>query len=210
MKMIKFFSVAIIGGAIAMTSCSEAPKAETPAAPVSPWAGTVNVNVDNAASLVTWKGEMIGGLYGHKGIVALKESKLQLTDGKVSGGNFTIDMTTIKPTDDNYNPKEGKSPENLVGHLTTPDFFDAATHPTASFVITSVEGTTAKGKLTVRGVTNDEVIENVTVTPEGDNVKVTGTLTFDRQKYGVAYATGSKDTILSDDIVIEVTLAGKK
>jgi len=193
-----------------MTSCSEAPKTETTAAPVSPWAGTVNVNVDNAASLVTWKGEMIGGLYGHQGTVALKESKLQLTEGKVSGGSFTIDMASIKPTDANYNPKEGKSPENLVAHLTTPDFFDAATHPTASFVITSVEGTTAKGKLTVRGVTNDETIENITVTPEGDNVKVTGKLTFDRQKYGVAYSTGSKDTILSDDIVIEVTLAGKK
>jgi len=88
MKMIKFFSVALIGGAIAMTSCSEAPKTETTAAPVSPWAGTVNVNVDNAASLVTWKGEMIGGLYGHQGTVALKESKLQLTEGKVSGGSF--------------------------------------------------------------------------------------------------------------------------
>jgi len=208
--MIKFFSVALIGGAVAMTSCSEAPKTETPAAPVSPWAGTVNVNVDNAASLVAWKGEMIGGLYGHKGTVALKESKLQLTDGKVSGGSFTIDMSSIKPTDDNYNPKDGKTPEVLVGHLTTPDFFDVAAHPTASFVITSVEGSTAKGKLTLRGVTNDETIENITVTPEGDNVKATGKLTFNRQKYGVAYSTGSKDTILSDDIVIEVTLTGKK
>jgi len=208
--MIKFFSVALIGGALAMTSCSEAPKAETPVAPVSPWAGTVNVNVDNATSLVTWKGEMIGGLYGHQGTVALKESKLQLTDGKVSGGSFTIDLASIKPTDANYNPKEGKSPENLVGHLTTGDFFDTANHPTASFSITSVAGDKANGKLTVRGVTNDETIENIVVSPDGDNVKVTGKLTFDRQKYGVAYSTGSKDNILSDDIVIDVALVGKK
>lgn len=208
--MIKFFSIALVGGAIALTSCSEAPKTEAPAAPASPWAGTVNVNVDNAASTVGWKGEMIGGLYGHQGTVALKESKLQLTDGKVSGGSFTIDLSSIKPTDANYNVKEGKSPENLVGHLTTADFFDVATHPTASFTIASVEGNKAKGKLTVRGVTNDETIEDVTVTPEGDNVKVAGKLTFDRQKYGVAYSTGSKDNILSDDIVIDVTLVGKK
>lgn len=211
MKMTKFFSVALLAGAVAMTSCSDAPKTpEAPAAPVNAWAGKVNVNVDNAASTVAWKGEMIGGLYGHKGTVTIKESKLELTDGNVSGGSFTIDLSTIKPTDDNYNPKEGKSPENLVGHLSAPDFFDTANHPNASFVITSVEGNKAKGKLTVRGVTQEETIENVTVTPNGDNVKVTGKLTFDRQKYGVAYATGSKDTILSDNITIDIELNGKK
>lgn len=211
MKMTKLFAAAAIAGVVAMTSCADAPKTtETPAAPTGPWAGKVNVNVDNASSAVVWKGEMIGGLYGHKGTVAIKDSKLELTEGKVSGGSFTIDLSTIKPTDDNYNPKEGKSPENLVGHLSANDFFDVANHPTASFVITSVEGDKAKGNLTVRGVTHEETIEGVTVTPNGDNVTVTGKLTFDRQKYGVAYATGSKDTILSDDIVIDVTLNGKK
>ncbi len=209
--MTKLFAAAAIAGVVAMTSCADAPKTtEAPAAPASPWAGKVNVNVDNANSNVVWKGEMIGGLYGHKGTVVIKDSKLELTEGKVSGGSFTIDLSTIKPTDDNYNPKEGKSPENLVGHLSANDFFDVANHPTASFVITSVEGDKAKGNLTVRGVTHEETIEGVTVTPNGDNVTVTGKLTFDRQKYGVAYATGSKDTILSDDIVIDVTLNGKK
>ncbi len=207
--MIKLFSVALLAGTIAMTSCSESPKtAETPAAPAGPWAGKVNVNVDNAASTVAWKGQMIGGLYGHNGTIALKESKLELTEGNVTGGSFTIDLNTIKPTDENY--MGGKTPADLVGHLTTADFFDVANYPTASFVISSVEGNKAKGNLTVRGVTNEETIENLIVTPNGDNVKVAGKLTFNRQKYGVAYSTGSKDNILSDDIIIEIELNGKK
>ncbi|HEY8403253.1 MAG TPA: YceI family protein [Flavobacteriales bacterium] len=212
MKITQILSMALVAGAVAMTSCSEAPKTPAPTETnaSNAWAGKVNVNVDNAASIVSWKGEMIGGLYGHKGTVALKESSLELTDGKVSGGSFTIDLNTIQATDDNYNPKEGKTPENLIGHLTTPDFFDVANYPTASFVITSVEGDKAKGNLTVRGVTNEETIENIVVTTNGDDVKITGKLTFDRQKYGVAYSTGSKDVILSDDIEINVELNGKK
>jgi polyisoprenoid-binding protein YceI len=211
MKITQILSMALVAGAVAMTSCSEAPK--TPAAaetPANAWAGKVNVNVDNAASIVSWKGEMIGGFYGHTGTVALKDSKLELTDGKVSGGSFTIDLNGIQATDENYNPKEGKTPENLVGHLTTPDFFDVPNHPTASFVITSVDGDKAKGNLTVRGVTNEETIENMVVNTTGDDVKVSGKVTFDRQKYGVAYSTGSKDAILSDDIEINVELKGKK
>lgn len=207
-----FFSAAVMGGLI-LSSCSESPKTnETAVAPTttSAWDGTLNVAVDHAASLVNWKGQMIGGLYGHRGLVDLSQSSLVLTNGKVSEGSFTIDMSSIRATDDNYNPADGKTPEKLKGHLISPDFFDIEKHPTATFVITSVEGNKAKGNLTVRGVTNEEVIENIVVTPEGDNVKVTGKLAFDRQKYGVAYATGSKDVILSDEIALEIELAGKK
>ncbi|MBK8659129.1 MAG: YceI family protein [Bacteroidetes bacterium] len=54
--------------------------------------------------------------------------------------------------------------KSLLGHLSSPDFFDIANNPTASFVISSVEGNTAKGTLTIRGKANEETLTNVTLT----------------------------------------------
>jgi polyisoprenoid-binding protein YceI len=62
-----------------------------------------------------------------------------------------IDMGTINPTDENYS--EDRPKENLVGHLSAPDFFDVANFPTASFVIKETTGSTVSGDLTIRGIT---------------------------------------------------------
>ncbi len=212
MNATQIFTLAALSATLTFTACSEAPKTNETAAPVETAENkplTGNLTIDHSASTVGWRGEMIGGLYGHNGTIAIKESNLTLKDGKIENGNFTIDMNTISPTDKNYNPTSGKTPEKLVGHLTTADFFDTANHPTASFAITSIEGDKAIGKLTVRGVTNDETIENITITPNGETISITGKLNFDRQKYGVAYATGSKDNILSDNIALDIQLTGK-
>ena len=95
----------------------------------------------------------------------------------------------------------------LIGHLSSADFFDVANHSTASFKITSVEGTSATGELTVRGVTNTETVTDIVITEGDGTVMATGKLAFDRQKYGVAWKA-MKDMVLNDTIELTVELNG--
>lgn len=167
------------------------------------------VTVDAAASTVNWKGTMLG-IKSHNGTVNLTEAKLTVKGPSVAAGSFVVDLSSIKPLDEAYAPDDAKQGTRsmLVGHLQSADFFDVANHPTASFEITSVEGNTATGKLTVRGVTNEEKVTDIVVTDEAGVITATGKLAFDRQKYGVAWSSGSKDAVLNDIIELEISLSG--
>jgi polyisoprenoid-binding protein YceI len=171
--------------------------------------GDAALNVDAAASKLNWKGEMLG-LYSHNGSINITSGKVNLKDGKITTGEVVIDMASITPLDAAYEATGQKTKEGLVGHLSSPDFFDIANNPTATFAITSVSGTTGKGNLTLRGTTLEETIENLTLTTEGDNVKIKGAITFDRTKYGVKFSMPVKDKVLSNDIQMDFELVAKK
>lgn len=203
------FLIAMSAATLIFASCAET-KTEAPVVvvPSTPLTGEVKLTVDAAASKISWGGEMLG-LYKHDGLISLKEGSVSLKDGKVTGGNFTLDMSSIKPTDANYTAEKGHTANDLIGHLSSPDFFDVATNPTATFTITSVAGNMASGNLTLRGKTNPETVDISAITLEGDNVKITGKTTFNRQNYGVAFSMGMKDKVISDDITLNVELVGK-
>lgn len=167
------------------------------------------VNIDLAGSTVKWTGTMLG-IKEHHGTVPAKEAAITVKGPSVTAGKVVVDLSGIKPLDENYAPdgSEQGTRAGLVGHLQSPDFFDVANHPTAMFEITGVEGNTATGKLTVRGVTHEEKVTDIVVTDNAGAITATGKLTFDRQKYGVAWSSGSKDAVLNDNIVLEVTLNG--
>ncbi|MGB0402659.1 MAG: YceI family protein [Salibacteraceae bacterium] len=190
-----------------MTSCGGEAKT-TEAAPAAEEATTENVeaktmNIDAAASTVGWSGSVVGG-YSHNGTVAIKEGSLEMTGENLTGGSIMIDMTTMVPLDSNYG--EGHTSEDLIGHLSTADFFDVANNPTALFEITGSDlaAGTISGNLTVRGKTNPETVTNVQFDSEGGAAK--GVLVFDRQKYDVAYVSTMKDMVLSDDIELQIML----
>lgn len=167
-------------------------------------AETTEVSIDAASSTVKWVGKMIG-IKAHNGTIALKEGSLKMEGDKVVGGNFTIDMTTIVPLDDNYAP-DGSAQgtrEMLVGHLSSADFFAIEENPTATFEVTGAnEDGSLNGNLTVRGKTNAETVTDVVVA----DGTVTGTLVFDRKKYDVAWDSPMKDAVLSNDIELQVEL----
>jgi len=77
--------------------------------------------------------------------------------------------------------------------------------------ITSVNGNTATADLTVRGRTHSETVTDIVITPNAadSSFTATGKLSFDRQKYGVSWSSGSKDYVLNDMIDITVELSGK-
>ena len=169
--------------------------------------------VDAATSTINWAGNVIGpNPYGHKGTIALNSGTFSTQGGFLKMGTFEVNMTSINPTDDGYEPegsKEGTKAQ-LIGHLSTADFFDSANHPTAKLVITEVSGNTATGDLTIRGTTNKEKVTDIVITENADGTATaSGKLTFDRQKYGVAWKHYMKDAILSDNIDLEISLNGK-
>lgn len=162
-------------------------------------------NIDTEASTVSWKGSVLG-VYHHTGTVGLNPSQISTENGAITGGEFTVDLTNIVTTDSNYKKEEERA--KLVGHLQTAEFFNTAEHPTATFKITSVEGSTLTGDLTIRGITMEEKVENVSFTEENGTLNATGDLTFDRQKYDVKW-NFLKDMTLSDDIELKISLTGK-
>lgn len=118
-----------------------------------------NFTIDAANSSVKWTGTMLG-VKSHHGQVGLTEGKLTLKGPSIQGGRFVVDMSSITAQDSAYAPDDAKQGTRamLLGHLASPDFFDVASHPQATFEITSVEADALVGNLTIRGVTNQEVV----------------------------------------------------
>ena len=168
--------------------------------------------IDPAASTIGWTSPMLG-VKTHSGTIQLTSGSVTTKGPTVIGGDFLVDLKlqTEQMLDTNYAPDGSKqgTRANLIGHLMSPDFFAADSFPTASFKITSASGNTATGDLTVRGKTNQETVTDIVVTEEGGVMKASGKLVFDRQKYNVAWNTGSVDAVLGDNIELNVSLVGK-
>ncbi|TDB68062.1 YceI family protein [Arundinibacter roseus] len=202
-----YLSLAVLGSALVLfTACSsnETTTEETADSTASVVADG-SMSIDTAASNVMWKGTMVG-MYDHSGDVKLNSGNVTVADGKVTGGTFEVNLKSIVPTDKNYKPEEDRTPEKLVGHLSSNDFFNVEEYPTATFEITGSEGTTIMGNLTVRGKTNPEKVENVTISEENGQVVMTGDLTFDRTKYDVSFKHPMQEMVLSNDIELAVKL----
>lgn len=210
-KMTKTLLLGAVAGTILLTACGTTETPTADAAPVATDALTAEAihNIDTEASTVNWSGTMFG-IKSHTGTLRFTQAELVTKGDQVSSGSFTVDMKSYEMTDDNYAPdgSEQGTRANLMGHLMSADFFDVENHPTAHFEITQVNGNTAEGNLTVRGVTHPEKVTDIVLTKNGSEVSAKGNLTFDRQKYGVAYSTGAKDMVISDDIVLQVELNG--
>lgn len=200
----------IIMATVLLAACNNKPSTEeTTTTPTESNATefTYTVSTDSS-SLVSWKGVMLG-IKEHTGNLSFKEGSLVTKGGQLAGGTFTVDMGTIVPTDANYDPKNAPK-EKLVGHLSSPDFFDVANFPTATFAISSVEGNTAKGQLTIRGKSNEETLTNISLTETDGVLVASGNLKFDRKKYDVAFDMPMKDMVISNDIELAIKLTATK
>jgi polyisoprenoid-binding protein YceI len=173
-------------------------------------------DVDPASSVVNWEGAKIA--YGHTGTLAVTNGQLMVSEGKIVGGKFALDMTKMASTD-----LEGKKAADLIGHLQGTDFFDVAKYPMANFVITQVQEATnedgrthdIKGNLTMHGESRSITIP-ANITMEGDMLKATTPkFTIDRTQWGVEFnSTGieglAKDKIINDNIGLEIMLVANK
>lgn len=209
LKLLKMKKMNLIVAAFSATfllaSCGgNEPKAEVvEETPVEEVVETKTMAINIEESNVMWKGSVLG-LHSHFGNIAMTKGSLDMEGDNIVGGMFEIDMTTINPQDSAYS--EDNTPEMLVGHLSSGDFFLVDSFPTANFVIKSFDkdANTLTGDLTVRGITKSETVENVVIDTE--NNSASGSLTFNRQDYDVAFSHPAKDVVLSDDIELTIDL----
>jgi polyisoprenoid-binding protein YceI len=143
-----------------------------------------NLSVNAEESTIHWLGKKVTG--EHEGDISLKSGNLVMTEGNLTGGQFVVDMTSITCTD-----LEGKSANNLVGHLKSDDFFGVETYPEAKLIFTTIEN---KGG-GIFGITGDFNIKGQTHAASFDlNISegsATAKVIIDRSKYGVRYGSNS-------------------
>lgn len=169
-------------------------------------------NVDLTNSVMTWKGTKPTG--SHNGTVAFKSGGMIVEDNVLKGGEFVIDMNTIKNLDMEGSEGAGK----IENHLKAPDFFDVEVYPTSKFVITSVlevEGSLAvTGNLTIKDVTKSITIPASVSTVEGITTFKSELFNIDRADFNVKYGSkrwieGLKDKFIDDLVEMSFTVVTK-
>jgi len=174
----------------------------------------VTFDVKPADSKVTWEGKKrIGD--AHHGELTVKSGKLIVTGDKLTGGEFEVDMTSLKVSD---LQDEGMN-KKLTGHLRSDDFFAVDKHPTAKLLITKVApGKDGKqqitGDLTIKGK-KEAVTFPADVKVSKNEVTAKSVITIDRTKYDVRYNSGKffpnlGDKIINDEFLVNVDLTAKK
>ncbi len=169
--------------------------------------------VDVQKSNIAWNGKKVAGQ--HSGNIKLSGGTLNLNDGKLSNGSFSINMNSITCTD-----LQGEWADKLVGHLKADDFFGVEKFPTSSFVITKVSPASAgtvniSGNLTIKGITKaisfpaSMSMSGNTLTASAKGVKV------DRTKYDIRYGSKSffdsiGDKAIDDEFTIDINLVASK
>ncbi len=157
--------------------------------------------VDTKASVITWKGYKVLG--SHTGTIKINSGDLQMQDGQLVGGSFTIDMKTITCTD-----LEGEYKGKLEGHLKSADFFGVDKYPTANFNITSVVSRGTPGAYKITGdlkikETTKPVRFNVNIGEEGGQQIATGEVQIDRSDFDIRYGSGSFFDNLGDNTIYD-------
>jgi polyisoprenoid-binding protein YceI len=147
-------------------------------------------------STVTWKGYKVTG--SHHGTVNLQSGHLNFDGNTLTGGSFTIDMSTITCLD-----LSGSYKGKLEGHLKSDDFFGVETYSTATLTFTEVSSKgdksyNVKGDLTIKNKTNP--IEFI-ITVDGN--KASTDLKIDRAKFDVRYGSPSFFNDLQDKAIYD-------
>ncbi|MCF7561810.1 YceI family protein [Sabulilitoribacter multivorans] len=212
-----FLSITIISAlTLFIVSCKDKAKEATTveAEAVTEVTPETVYTADAGASTIEWQGFKPTG--SHNGTISLESGTLNTTDGKISGGLFTIDMASIVDLDI---PADKEGNAKLVGHLKSPDFFDVEKYPTAKFEITGINETEGKtmlsGNLTLKDATNN-ITFPVSVSQENDSITLASeTFTIDRSKWNVKFGSKSffddlGDKFINDDIELKIKVKAAK
>lgn len=161
--------------------------------------------IDLEKSQMEWKGEKVTG--AHTGTLNFSNGNLVFKGNKLTGGSFTVDMTSIIVTD----LEAGKGKEKLEGHLKADDFFGVEKFKTSTLVFKSVkqngnQNYTVSGILTIKGIAQPVTFDMVATS---QNAKAT--LKIDRTKFDIKYRSGNffedlGDKVIYDEFELKVNL----
>ena len=168
---------------------------------------TQKFQIVSTQSNINWVGKKVTG--AHNGTIGIKAGTLTLTDGKLTGGEFSIDTNSIKILD----VTDPATNAQFAGHLASDDFFSIEKYPEATLVIDSVSGNHVEGDLTIKGITHPIDFDAV-VNVDGDTLTASAKLVVDRTKYEMRFRSGNffkdlGDTLIYNDFDLNVNITAK-
>ena len=160
------------------------------------------VKFDAAKSKVEFVGAKVTGK--HPGGFKSFTGYIALEGNMPKGAGVSIDMASVF-----------SDAEKLTGHLKSPDFFDVAKHPKATFVSTSLAeggdgGPTHQmtGNLTLHGVTKS-VTFPVTFKMSPEAAQMTADFAINRKDFEITYP-GKPDDLIADNVNIKLDVTAPR
>lgn len=154
------------------------------------------VPVNTQKSTVKWKGEKVTGF--HEGIINIKSANLTFNNDELTGGEVTIDMSTINCTD-----LSGPYKNKLEEHLNSNDFFNVSEYPVSKLKITKCTKVNESMYNVVADLTIKNVTESIEFETELLNNVATADLNIDRTKFDIKYSSGSFFKNLGDKMIYD-------
>ena len=157
--------------------------------PITP----ANSKVEFVASKVT---------RSHNGSFKQFSGAIDLVNNAIEQSRVTIEIETASVVTDE---------DALTKHLQTPDFFDVAKYPKATFTLTKIEPSTAGGG--THNITGNFDLHGVkksigfpaTIQIAPDKVTVNADFSINRKDWGLVYP-GKADDLIRDGVAIKLTL----
>jgi polyisoprenoid-binding protein YceI len=209
LKMKKYFAVLLFTfGAFITQSCAD-PAANKPQATVSEAspettsakpAGAETLAISPENSKVEFVAAKV--TRSHSGSFKQFSGTIDLVNNAAEQSRVTIDIETKSLVTDD---------EGLTKHLLTPDFFDIAKFPKATFTSAKIEPNNAGGAThTITGNFDLHGVKktisfpaSIQITP--DKVSVHAEFAINRKDWGITYA-GKSDDLIKDGVVIKLSL----
>lgn len=150
-------------------------------------------------STLEWEAKKVTGQ--HTGTVSFSDGSLNVEKKKITGGKFTVDMTTIVNTDG------GAPNERLIGHLKSDDFFGVEKFPQSTLVVTKAESKGGSSyhftaDLTIKGITKSLEFD-AEVSEASGVLTATGVMTVNRAKYDIKFRSASFFSDLGDKMIYD-------
>ena len=174
--------------------------------------GQETFKISPEKSTIEWLGEKVTG--AHSGFINLQSAFFLIEDEKFVGGEFIIDMNSIKCTDIENRTYASK----LEEHLKDPDFFNSSKYPTSNFKISNIifDGTSymITGNITIKEITQ-QITFPAKFENDGDIFHANATLKIDRTKHDIKYGSGSffddlGNRMIYDEFTLKIHLQGSK
>ena len=206
----RFWIAVIFSGLILLTACSnpaaDKPKAvtseATTATPQSP-AQAEKYSITPQNSRIEFVASKVTG--SHNG--SFKDFSGEIDYAELAANrrvNVTIKMASV----------ETDTPD-LTKHLQTPDFFDVAKFPQATFTSMEIKSEgdkgapyTITGNFQLHGLTKS-ISFPATITERSDVIGVESTFSINRKDFGINYA-GAANNLIRDEVVISLHIKAEK
>jgi polyisoprenoid-binding protein YceI len=170
-------------------------------AAVQPTGAVTRANVVKEKSRIDWVAGKV--TRDHNGSFKNFDGWIEYAGTAPQTISFDIDLNSVEADD-----------AKLTAHLKSPDFFDVAKFPKATFTSASLTpaeanapaGTThmLRGTLDLHGV-QKEVLIPVKAEQSADGVRTTSEFTINRHDWGISYK-GAADDLIRDNVLIKLDL----